>query len=71
MIIDTVAMRTGIQTIGANGLFDISCREWGDKTTASRTIPEFKPNFILAETEYNRAAAAFSAVYHTASSAMY
>ena len=70
-ITDTAVMRTGVQLIEANGLFDISCREWRAKTTASRTTSVFKNHFRLAENEYNRAATAASADYNTANATVY
>ena len=70
-ITDAAAIRTGVQLIEANGLFDISCREWRAKTTASRTMTAFKAHFRLAENEYNRATTAASAGYNTANTAVY
>ena len=50
-ITNAAAMRTGIQIIEVNGLFDIYCREWRTKTTVSRLITAFKAHFRLAEKE--------------------
>ena len=64
-------MRTGVQIIEVNSLFDIFYHEWRAKTTASRTITAFKAHLRLAEIEYNRAVTTSSAAYNTGLAAIY
>ena len=48
-IMDTQTIYTSVQIVENNGLFDLTCRKWHVKYSASCTMTGFKMHFRKAE----------------------